>query len=360
MLPGRRRPGRRREDVGLVESAAVAEDFTWLDAERLIHFGRGAAGEAPTLIEERGLGGYALLTTERALAAAPAVGAAAGVVLHVPPGQVPEAAAAVRDGVGGRPLVALGGGRVVDSAKAIAAADGLGCAAIPTTLSGAELTRLHRMPAGVEGGGLVRPSLVVADPALMASQPLPGLAASALNALAHAVEALYVPGRNPVAEMAALEAASRIARGLEPEEPIRYDLALGATLAGWALGASGYALHHVVCQTLVRVAGTPHAETNAIVLPHAVALMAGRAPEVIGLLAAALGEPSRDPHAAAGRVAALARLAGPSSLAEIGMDEALIEAVAEQAGARAEMRNTPDPPAPEELRALLRAAYVRP
>ena len=50
---------------------------------------------------------------------------------------MPEAAAAVRDEVGGRPLVALGGGRVVDAAKAIAGADGLAVAAIPTTLSGA-------------------------------------------------------------------------------------------------------------------------------------------------------------------------------------------------------------------------------
>ena len=117
----------------------------------------------------------------------------------MPAGGVPEAAAAVRDGVGGRPVVALGGGRVVDSAKAIGGADGLAVAAVPTTLSGAELTPFHRMPAGVTEFRLVRPALVVADPALMASQPMPDLAASAMNALAHAVEALYTPLANPVA-----------------------------------------------------------------------------------------------------------------------------------------------------------------
>ena len=71
------------------------------------------------------------------------------------------------------PLVALGGGRVIDTAKAIGGVTGLPVAAIPTTLSGAELTAFHRIPAGVEGAHMVRPSLVVADPLLMASQPPP-------------------------------------------------------------------------------------------------------------------------------------------------------------------------------------------
>ena len=71
-------------------------------------------------------------------------------VAEVPPGPVPDAAAAVRERVNDRPLVALGGGRVIDAAKAIAGADGLPVAAIPATLSGAEMTPFHRMPAGVE------------------------------------------------------------------------------------------------------------------------------------------------------------------------------------------------------------------
>lgn len=338
----------------------VSENFTWLDSERLIRFGEGVSAEAPALLAERGFEGYALLTTDRARRAAPAVEDGAAAVALVPPGQVPDVAAAVRDETGRRPLVALGGGRVVDAAKAIAAADDLPCAAIPTTLSGAELTRIHRLPAGVQGVPLVRPSLIVADPGLMASQPMPDLAASAMNALAHAVEALYVPGRNPVAEMAALGGAGLIARGLEGEEPGRGDLALGATLAGWALGATGYAVHHVVCQTLVRVAGTPHAETNAIVLPHAIALMASRAPDVIGLLAVALGAGERDPAKAAGACAALTRRAGPVSLAEVGADEAALDQVAGAALARAELRNTPDPPGREELREMLQRAYERP
>ncbi len=81
-------------------------------------------------------------------------------------------------------------------------------AALPTTLSGAEMTGFHRTPAGVEGARLVRPVLVVADPGLMASKPGPSLAATAMNALAHALEALYTPMANPMAELAALRAAT--------------------------------------------------------------------------------------------------------------------------------------------------------
>ena len=50
-----------------------------------------------------------------------------------------------------------------------------------------------------------------------------------------------------------------------------------------------FALHHVICQTLVRVCGTPHAETNAAILPRAMAFMASRAPNQLSSLAAAIG-----------------------------------------------------------------------
>lgn len=176
---------RRRRPRRLLRRPVSASDFSFRDGERLIRFGDCALADAADLIEQRGLGGYALLTTERAVASAPAaIEEGAEVVLHVPHGGVPEAAAGVREDVGGRPIVALGGGRVVDSAKAIAGADGLRCAAIPTTLAGSSFTGVHRMPAGVEGFTTVRPALVVCEPALMASAPLPALAATAMNALA--------------------------------------------------------------------------------------------------------------------------------------------------------------------------------
>jgi alcohol dehydrogenase class IV len=256
----------------------------------LIRFGSGVIGEAPALLSERGFSDYALLTTERALGMAPALVEGAGVVLQVPSGGVPEAAAAVRGEVGGRPVVALGGGRVVDAAKAIGGADGLAVAAIPTTLSGAEMTPFHRMPAGVVQFSLVRPSLVIADPDVMATQPVADLAASAMNAMAHAIEALYTPLTNPVAGMAGLRAVELLGHGLgDHDDPDRELLSVGAVLAGYASGVAGYAVHHVLSQTTVRVAGTPHARTNAVLLPHSLRLMEPRVPAVLTAVAAALG-----------------------------------------------------------------------
>jgi alcohol dehydrogenase class IV len=296
------------------------------------------------LLASRGFEDFVLLTTERAQTAAPDVVSAAATVLNVPPGPVPEAAAAVRSGVEGRPVVALGGGRVIDSTKAIAGADELRAAAIPTTLSGAEMTPFHRMPAGVDVFRLVRPALVIADPGLMTSQPMPGLAASAMNALAHAVEALYTPLANPVSDMAALRAATL----LGGEET---DFALGAVLAGYASGVAGFAVHHAVCQTIVRTAGTPHAQTNAVMLPHFVRLMEGHAPEGMERLAEALGVAN-----AADRIAELAARAGVTRLSDLGVDEPALDGIVAASLQHPAVGNTPDPPGEAELRDVLARA----
>jgi len=345
--------------------------FTWRDRDRLVRFGAGALDEAPTVLAAHGFEHYALLTTSRGLERAPALAGAAGVVVEVPAGTVPEAAAAVRPQVGGRPLVALGGGRAIDSAKAIGAADRLRVAAVPTTLSGAELTGIHRLPAGVERAALVRPTLVIADPELMASQPMPGLAASAMNALAHAAEALYTPLANPVAELAALRAAGLIAgalagasggdaRALESpasaRAPAREPLALGSVLAAYALDSTAIAIHHVVCQTLARTAGTPHAETNAVMLPHTLALVARREHPALRRLAAALGDPHCEPAAVPRLVARLAWLAGPTRLGDLGANVSALDAVSDAALRRPELAHTPDPPGRDELRSMLDAA----
>jgi maleylacetate reductase len=331
-------------------------DFRWIDGERLIRFAGGALADAPGLLAQRGFERYALLTTERAAADAPEVVAGAARVLHVPAGPVPDAAAAVRASVARRPLVALGGGRVIDAAKGIAGADGLQCAVIPTTLSGAPMTSIHRMPAGVDVWRLVRPSLVVADPDLMASQPPEQRAGSAMNALAHASEALYGPMANPVSELAALRAAALLARGLEApgEDDARADLALGAILAGYAVGAAGFALHHVVGQTLVRETGAPHAVAYAVLLPHTLRAMAPRAPRAMARLGEALG--AGRPDLVPERVGELAARSGATRLSEIGVHSSAIDGVVDAILARPDLANTPDPPTAEELRGLLERA----
>lgn len=334
-------------------------EFTLRDGERTVVFGPFS----PDLLPDS----YALLTTERASGQLPVLAEAADVVLHVPAGPVPEAAAAVRQQVGGRPLVALGGGRVIDAAKGIAGAGSLSVAAVPTTLSGAPMTAIHRMPAGVETWNLVRPSLVLADPALMASQDPQPRAASAMNAMAHAAEALYGPMANPIAEAVAMRAVGHLARGLDlgadgdgnggNEGKIREELALGAILAGYAVGSAGFALHHLLGQTLVRVSGVSHSAAYAVLLPYTIEAMLERATPAISKLGQALGMGSRNPAAVPARVAELAALAGPRRLHEIGVEEDQIDAVVDAALERPDLSNTPNPPDAEELRALLRDAY---
>jgi alcohol dehydrogenase class IV len=325
----------------------VAEAFTWRDGERLIRFGPLSPVGEP----------YVLLTTERAALAELAEPAIE--VVHVPPGRVDEISAGLLERHRFEPgvlLAALGGGRVVDTVKAIAGAVGARCAAIPTTLSGAEMTPFHRTPAGVDGAQLVRPALVIADPDLMASAPPATLAASAMNALAHSMEALYTPLANPVTSMAALRAASLLAEGITVDPPEREALALGALLAGYASGATGIAMHHALCQTIVRTAGAPHAETNAVMLPHSARLMVHRAPGALGELAQALGDSAADPDAAPAALARLAVRCGHTRLSTLGVSEQQLPEVAAAVAEHRLLRNTPDPPGEAELLSVLRDA----
>ena len=141
-----------------------------------------------------------------------------------------------------------------------------------------------------------RPSLAICEPAAMVPDDAPLLAATAMNALAHAIESLYAPFANPVTEEAALRSARLFADALPRDPAPAPALAEAAFLAGYAVGNAGLAVHHAVCQTIVRTCGTPHAQTNAVMLPHSVRLMSLRAPGEIGRLASALGDPPRIPR----------------------------------------------------------------
>src|SRR5438876_9968198 len=162
------------------------EPFRWDDGDRVIRFGRGTVADVPELVDE----GYVLLTTPRGRERAGGLVQRAAAVHDVPEGRVDEVAGELRGEVEGDTLLALGGGRVIDVAKALAAADPpRRVAAVPTTLSAAEMTRLHRHAAGVDASTpRVRAHIVINDPALSASQPAGELSASAANALGHAYE----------------------------------------------------------------------------------------------------------------------------------------------------------------------------
>jgi alcohol dehydrogenase class IV len=343
----------------------LTEDFTWRDAGRTVVFRRGGVGAAVEVLRAHGVGQFELLSTERALVGAEALAEAALDVHLVGPGQVPAAATPLvgalapppqaEEGMQVRPLVALGGGRVVDVAKAIAAISGAEVVAIPTTLSGAEMTGIHRLPAGAEdrAQGMVRPSLVIADPEAMTGQEEGDLRAGAMNALAHGADTLYLPMSNPVSEMTALRGAELISAALDEEREgrDRAALALGSILCGYAIDSAGLGLHHLVCQTLVRICGTPHADTNAAILPHALAYLAEGAPEPYERLASVLGT---DRSGLAERVEELGR---PRRLGDRGGDEAKLNEAIEAMLQRPELMSVPGPPTREDLARLMQQAW---
>jgi alcohol dehydrogenase class IV len=221
---------------------------------------------------------------------------------------------------------------------------------------------VHRHAGGVPADTpRVRPAIVINDPALCASQPLPDLAASAGNALGHAAEGPLTPLGNPVAQLAALEAARLLGSALagEPDAPApalseddRDALALGALLAGYVIGCTGYGLHHAASQTLVRFAGVGHGQANTALLPHTMVALEERFPgRVLVPLTAAIGA---DPVLFARRLGALA---GVGRLRDAGVSAQTLEECATQAAARPDLAMTPPPATREELRAIYQAAW---
>jgi alcohol dehydrogenase class IV len=334
----------------------VSREFSWRDADRVVVFRRGGVEGAPRLLDEHGFGPFDLLSTERALTDAPALRDAAATTHLVDPGQIPQTAAALLETARSSHLVAFGGGRVIDTAKAIAAVSAAAVAAIPTTLSGAEMTGIHRLPAGAEERvvGLVRPRLVIADPEAMTTHAEAGLRASAMNALAHGADSLYTPFSNPVSEWAALRGAGLIASALDEGRAGRDRAALAeaAILCGDAIDSVLFSIHHVVCQTLVRVCGSPHAETNAAILPRAMAFMEPRAPDAIASLAGAIG---CEPAEIEPRILELG--GGPLGLGEAGADHDRLDEALDAMLQRPELGFNPQPPTKAELAELIERAW---
>jgi maleylacetate reductase len=244
--------------------------------------------------------------------------------LHVPIERVAGAMAAV-DRSAPDALMAVGGGSAIGLAKAVALDTGLPIVAVPTTYAGSEMTGIW----GVTDGDAKRtgrspavvPRLVVYDPVLTLSLPPDVSAASGVNAMAHAVEALYAAGAGPVATAAAEDALRSISRALprivaDPNDLAARTLALrGAHAAGVALELAAMGLHHKICHVLGGTFGLPHAPTHAVVLPHVVGFNAPAAPGAMARVAHALGVAD----AADGLLALTHSLGLSTSLATLGL-----------------------------------------
>jgi maleylacetate reductase len=277
--------------------------------------------------------------------------------LEVPSDQVAVAAENAGDGV-----VAVGGGSAIDLGKAISATADVPVVSVPTTYAGAEWTSFYgiRDPERKMRGGGAGAHLggVVYEPELTLSLPRAETVGTALNALAHSAEALYVEGNNPEADEHALTGARLIGEWLPrvvdaPRDlDARTKLLEGAMHAGMALGGSMLALGHAMAQALGGRYGLPHGAMNALSLPAALRFNASTAPDAVRRFGEALG--TDDPAA---RVEELARLGGLERLRDFGVPEKELADVAEAAAGRAGNQANPRPATPSEIHALLRSIY---
>jgi alcohol dehydrogenase class IV len=342
------------ETLGQLNPPSEGEWLELADDRRSLSLYAGTVTDPLGKLSSRGWERFELLSTDRALAETPQLREAGSRVHVLPAGPVPEASAAVLGEIGSERLVGYGGGRVIDSAKAIAAIREGEVAAMPTTLSGAPMTGFHRLPDGYGAVGGNRPSLVVAYSETMTSAPEAQLRATAMNALAHGAESLYTPLADEVSRAAALRGAKLLAESLDAprERRDRAALALGALLCGLAVDRAGIALHHVLGQTTVRLLGIPHAEAYAALLPVTMDAMRERAPGQIEALASAVGA---SPGGIRERIA---DLGGHRRLGELGGDRKRIDEVVDAAMERQELfQMTPGELERRDLAAILEAAW---
>jgi alcohol dehydrogenase class IV len=224
-------------------------------------------------------------------------------VMHVPL-EVAQAAREEASRLGADCCVAIGGGSTIGLGKAIALDSGLPILAIPTTYAGSEMTPIWGLTENrlkkTGRDSRVLPKTVIYDPRLTYSLPAEISACSGMNAMAHAVEALYAQDANPIVSLMAEESIRALAQSLPAvvvnpsDERAREKAQYGAWLAGICLGSVGMAIHHKLCHTLGGTFNLPHAQAHAIVLPHAAHYNRVAAAEPLTRAAKALGGESAE------------------------------------------------------------------
>jgi len=336
---------------------------------RLIRFGAGSLSQLGEVLAEIGVGRALLVTTRRGAAAAdglPVAGVFDGVRPHVPVETV-HAAAAHAAQLEADGLVGLGGGAAIDTCKAVVAhlvAKSPPIVAVPTTYAGAEWTPFFGMllAPGRKSGGMnerATPVAAIYDPELTLGLPLADSVGTAMNGLAHCVEALYHPATSKTAWDHALLGAAAIGRHLPrlPGAPgsleVREPLLEGAMHAAIALAESGLCLAHAMAQGLGGRFDLPQGTMNAICLPAALRFNADAVPDAIEALREAFEHD--DP---AVRCEELAALGGfPLRLRDHGVAADAQPEVAEAIAARPGAKANPRPVTAADVETLLRALW---
>jgi maleylacetate reductase len=244
--------------------------------------------------------------------------------------------------------------------------------AIPTTYAGSEMTPVFGTTDRAERRKTVRrddavlPKLVIYDPEVTLELSPELTASTAINALAHCVEACYARDVNPLVPPVALEGIRRIVRSLPlcitngRNLEAREDLLTGAYLAGFSIGNATMALHHGICHVLGGRTGVAHGVLNTIMLPHVMHFNADAVTDAMDAIADAMdaGARTRDFAAAPRGVAALvASLPVPQRLRDAGVPESILDEVAMEAAANTAVQNNPKPVTRADLLNLLHSAW---
>jgi maleylacetate reductase len=348
----------------------MSHAFIYQGLPSRVIFGRGTSGKLAEEAERLGLQRLLILSTPeqttlaervRGLLGARAAGIFSGATMHTPV-EVTERALEVAGALGVDGVVAVGGGSTTGLGKAIALRTDLPQIVLPTTYAGSEMTPILGETQGgrktTQRGPRIQPEVVVYDVDLTLTLPPTLSALSALNAVAHAVEALYAPDGNPIVSLMAEEGVRAVFDALPDvlREPgnadTRGELLYGAWLCACCLGASSMGLHHKLCHTLGGLFDLPHAQTHAIVLPYALAFNAPAVPQAMERL----GRATRSDDALAALMQLERQCNIPLALRDIGMPQDGVARAVEEA--MANPYNNPRPVDAEGLRALLERAWA--
>lgn len=338
-------------------------------------FGPGSINKLPDEIRRLGLKSPLLLSTPQQVsqvedlakilksASIEPAGIYSNATMHTPSNITDEALAFLHS-KSADVVVSIGGGSTTGLGKAISVRTGLPHICIPTTYAGSEMTPI--LGETQDGRKTTRsdpkilPGVVIYDVDLTMTLPSSLSATSGVNAIAHAVEALYAQNKNPIISLLALEGTKSLAESL-PEiienpssQSAREKAQYGAWLCGVCLGSSAMALHHKLCHTLGGSFNLPHAETHTIVLPHALSYNAPSIPDAMAKLASAL--PESDGDATKGLNVLLGKLKVKRALKDYGMKEEDIDKAAEIAVSN----QYPNPRKVEKgpIRELIRRAWA--
>ncbi|KJR89295.1 maleylacetate reductase [Sporothrix schenckii 1099-18] len=376
--------------------------FQHFNVPRVV-FGRGTLAKLPeeaALLGGKGAKAFLLSTPQqadqldriKALLAGSDVGVA-GVfteaAMHTPAGITEKALAALAAAspatAGASPndnnnnvvLVSMGGGSTIGLGKAMAIRTGRAHLCIPTSYAGSEMTPILGETADgrktTRSDPRILPRTVLYDVDLTGTLPRTMRATSGINALAHAVEALYTQNASPVVAALAAEAIRSLAVALPQlaedgaedddatpgdktaaRQKAEEDALYGAWLCGMCLGNVSMSIHHKLCHVLGGSFNLPHGETHTAVLPHSLSYVAPRIGGVMATLAGLLPESHGD--AVAGLNALLAKLPVQLALRDYGFREEDIDKAADIALAQPYW--SPRPLEREAIREVIRRIWA--